>query len=90
MPEIINPGGLGHAVDPLYAWVAVHGEGDESLCGGSVTVDHKTTQLIALVSAEEVKARVMYRMAEATAKATGVKVQLVAFHPGEVLEVIEP
>lgn len=76
-----DPGGTGHRVGALFAWVVVHSAGDESLAA-------LNGQPLAVAS--EGLARSLRPVVEGLAAATGKPVRLVRLAGAEVLDEVRP
>lgn len=80
-----DPGGLGFVITDIYAFVAVHPDGDEGILGQSVA-----GVLMPLIGADLTRLQQLRPMAEQIAKQSGKVVKLVRFTHRTELDVIQP
>lgn len=79
--QVDDPGGLGVPAREVFAWVVVHGEGDESVAG----VQTLSGWMPMVVQQREVANR-LRPAARALAAASGKRVQLVRFERVAVVD----
>lgn len=73
--------GVGFVINDIYAYLAVHKDGDEGIVGFDGTP---------LIAADLVRLQETRPIAEAIAKRTGMTIRLVRFTTRTELDVIEP
>lgn len=83
MTAVHDPGGLGYRIDALFAFVAVHADGDEGVIGAQIG-----GVMMPLVAADRTRLEELRPYARAAARASGKPVQLVRFDQRTDLELI--
>lgn len=80
-----DPGGLGYRITELWAWLAVHEDGDEGVSAASLG-----GVMMPLLGADRARVESLRPYAEMSARATGKRVVLARFDVRTDVEVIEP
>jgi len=78
-------GGVGFVIRDLYAFLAVHADGDEGVVGMPVG-----GSMLPLVAADRERLEALRPYARAAARASGLSIRLVRFTAREEIEVIDP
>jgi hypothetical protein len=77
--------GVGFVIRDLYAFLAVHADGDEGVAAAQLGGNW-----LPLIAADPVLLEALRPIAQATARETGVTIRLVRFTQREELEVLRP
>lgn len=80
-----DPGGLGYVITDIYAFIAVHADGDEAIPAHSMG-----NILMPLVGADLTRLQQLRPVAEKVARQSGKQVKLVRFTTRTELDVIDP
>lgn len=84
--EIHDPGGLGFVITEVYAYLAVHDDGDEAVAGATMP----DGTLMPLIAADPARLEALRPYAEAVARLAGKRIRLVRFTTRTDIETIEP
>lgn len=84
---VIDPGGLGFAIERLWVFVSVADDGDE---GVAAFVAPGSGTWYPMVAADEKRLEGLIRKAQDIAKATGKRLRLVRFDRRTEIEVFHP
>lgn len=83
--RVVDPGGLGYVINDIYAFIAVHDDGDEAIPAHSMG-----NLMMPLVGADLTRLQQLRPLAERVAKESGKPVKLVRFTTRTELDVINP
>jgi len=81
---VLDPGGLGFRIDTLWAFVAIHEDGDEGLCGAIINGNW-----MPLIAADHERLALLRPYAEHIAAKSGKPVRLIRFDLRTEVEVIQ-